>query len=162
MFETIKNYLGFNTVQSEEDKIFNTNDSISAKSAYMHTKYGQDQNQKALLKAFFKSANDLIKQKTMQNAYCCMLEIDEDIVEFVPHIIKRYRDELGYNVVIMFDDTEIKQGNEYIRINSGSTFIILMWNNPNIKDDTVSILKSKDVESLPDKIILTSQKEITE
>lgn len=150
MFDKIKTFFGLSEPQTEEDKIFGVNEAISAKSAYMHTKYGQDQSQKELLKAFFKDAYDLIRSKTLKNAYCCMLEIDEDIIDFLPNIVNRFQNELGYNVVTISNDTEIKQDDKVVQIKPDSTFIIIMWNKANIKD-TTSILTGPNVEKLPEK-----------
>lgn len=114
--------------------VLNTSTGISAKSAYMRSKYGVDKTQTELLKSFFNDVNSLIVSKTMDGSYCCMVEIDKDIKEFIPEIISRFRDKLGYNLVVLDENTVITNTatKEEIKFSANSTFVVLMWSNPDI------------------------------
>lgn len=146
--EIINRIRGFFGLETKKEAtpytVLNTSTGISAKSAYMRSKYGADKTQTELLKSFFSEVNSLIASKTMDGSYCCMVEIDKDIREFIPEIIKRFRDKLGYNLVVLDENTVIqntKSGEEY-KFSAQSTFVVLMWSNPVIGD-----IPSIDVDS---------------
>lgn len=124
--------------------VLNTSTGISAKSAYMRSKYGVDKSQTELLKSFFNDVNSLIASKTLDGSYCCMVEIDKDIKEFIPEIITRFRDKLGYNLIVLDENTVITNTStkEEIKFSANSTFVVLMWSNPDIsafKTDLVEV-----------------------
>jgi hypothetical protein len=118
--------------------VLNTSTGISAKSAYMRTKYGMDTTQTALLKKFFNDVNSLVAAKSLDGSYCCMIEIDKDIKQFIPEIIEHFQNKLGYTLVVIDRDTVITNkvtgDNKQLDIASDSAFVILMWSNAFISD----------------------------
>lgn len=144
MLNKIKELIG---LPVHSDEIFDSSTAINAKSAYMNTKYGRDRSREQLLRDFFKDTNGRIKTKTIQNEYCCMAEIDEDILCYLPVIMERYRDQLGYNVALITNGTKIQQpGEEPVEIKPASTFIIIMWNNANISEPEPIIIADADTD----------------
>lgn len=131
----IKSYLKNDS--DNESKIYNDNRALSAKNAYMRAKYGRSLSQKDLLQKFFASANELVAAKSLEGTYCCMIEIDNDIKEFTPKIIKHFQEKLGYKLAIIDNETEIveKHGSEPVKLQPNSTFLILMWNTPHITEE---------------------------
>lgn len=143
VFKKFLKFCGVTVNETEEEKIFDSSSAVSAQSAYMSTKYGRDKSLKTLLSDFFTHANALIKTKTMNGDYCCMLEIDDDLYPYIPRIIVRFKDELGYNIALIDNNTEIVQnGKSMGKLNPDSTFIILMWNKVVLKDDTHDCITS--------------------
>lgn len=139
MLDKLKTLVGIPS--KDANSIFDSSTAISAKAAYMNTKYGRTRTREQLLRDFFKDTNDRIKTKTINNEYCCMVEVDEDIKCFLPIILDRYGKELGYNIAVITDGTKIQQpGEQPVELTPASTFVILMWNNADItdKDDEVS------------------------
>jgi hypothetical protein len=118
--------------------VLNTSTGMTAKSAYMRAKYGMDTTQTSLLKKFFNDVNDLIAAKSLDGSYCCMIEIDKDIKQFIPEIIDRFQNKLGYTLVVIDKDTVITNkvtgDNKQLDIASDSAFIILMWSTAYISD----------------------------
>jgi hypothetical protein len=104
----------------------------------MRAKYGMDTTQTSLLKKFFNDVNDLIAAKSLDGSYCCMIEIDKDIKQFIPEIIDRFQNKLGYTLVVIDKDTVITNkvtgDNKQLDIASDSAFIILMWSTAYISD----------------------------
>lgn len=132
MFDKLKTLVGLQT-KDEREHLFDSSTAINAGAAYMTTKYGRNCSREQLLRDFFKNTNDRIKTKTMQNEYCCMVEIDSDILPYKDIILKRYGEELGYNIALIQNGTKISQpGTQPVEINPDSTFIILMWNNADL------------------------------
>lgn len=144
MLDKIKKLIG---LPVHSDEIFDSSTAINAKSAYMNTKYGRDRSREQLLRDFFKDTNSRIKTKTIQNEYCCMAEIDEDILCYLPVIMERYRDQLGYNVALITNGTKIQQpGEDPVEIKPASTFIIIMWNNADISEPEPIIIADADTD----------------
>jgi hypothetical protein len=121
---------------------------MTAKSAYMRAKYGIDTNQTTLLKKFFNDVNALIAAKSLDGSYCCMIEIDKDIKQFIPEIIDRFQNKLGYTLVVIDKDTVITNkvtgDNKQLDIASDSAFVILMWGNAFISDIEASDITKED------------------
>jgi hypothetical protein len=67
-----------------------------------------------------------------------MIEVDKDIKEFIPEIIERFQNKLGYTLVVLDKDTvitnKITGDNKDFSIPTESTFIIIMWGNASISD----------------------------
>ena len=121
--------------ESEPDaKIYNSNNAISAKNAYMKSKYGRTLSQKDILSKFFGFVNETIQRKSEVGDYYCILEIDCDIREYIPQVITHFRDRLGYNIAIIDKHTKIINGDEVTRLTPKSAFMILTWNTPDISE----------------------------
>lgn len=138
MVEKFKEILGIKQKDQNPQMMINSSKGITAKSAYMRSKYGQDTTQIELLKKFFTDVNNLISAKSMDGSYCCMIEVDKDIKEFIPEIIERFQNKLGYTLVVLDKDTvitnKITGDNKDFSIPTESTFIIIMWGNASISD----------------------------
>lgn len=139
VINTVKSMLGMEVSNdSVNAKLFDSGRAIPAKSAYMHSKYGINKTQSSLLREFFVNANELIASKSNRNEYCCMLPVDNDIKKFIPHIVKRYRDELGYEVIVLDKNTKITTtDNKTVSLNKEISFIILMWDCADISEEVL-------------------------
>lgn len=147
--DQIRTFFGFRPKHEVSPyAVLNTSTGISAKSAYMRSKYGADKSQTDLLKAFFGEVNSLIASKTIDGSYCCMVEIDKDIKEFIPEIINHFRDKLGYNLVVLDENSVITNTafKSEIKFSANSTFVVLMWSNPDISTSKTALVEVDPVE----------------
>lgn len=139
----VKNLFGLWKNDDPDAKIFNSNKAINAKKAYMVSRYEHAISQKDLLQRFFASTNEQIAIKCAQKTFCCMVEIDDDIKEFIPNIVEHFQDKLGYKIIVIDNDTEIldKTTKKPVKVSPNSTFLILMWNTADISE---TVFTNKD------------------
>lgn len=104
---------------------------IRAEEAYTIAKYNIRKEQGELVSAFMDSTMFLIERKYNNNEYCCMVEIQDDIVELAPKLMDYFRNKLGYQVVYMDDKTKIENDgfDESLtsEIPKGSAFMAIFW-----------------------------------
>lgn len=141
----VKSIIGIKQTPDEMDaKILNSSHAISAKAAYMKSKYGRTLTQKDLLQKFFEKVNEQIQSRSMAGHYYCMIDIDDDIREFIPHITMQFRDKLGYKMAIIDKNTKIcNPGENEVLLNPNSTFMILLWNTPDISETVFQVTNTK-------------------
>ena len=72
----------------------------------------------------------------MERSYCGMLQLDDDIIKFLPRIKDRLMRQLGFKVIILDDNSVIT--NKVLKsedtIKTGSTFVLLVWNKQAIEE----------------------------
>lgn len=109
---------------------------ISAEHAYQKSRFGCLKTDKQLLEEFFVDVRHLIEQKNMAGKFSGIMEICDDIVQFIPQIVKKLTEELGYKVIVLDDETEIinKHTKEKTTMKTGTTFIVLIWNKEAVRD----------------------------
>lgn len=140
MFKNLTNFIKSRFCKGCPDpnaKIFSSSTEVTAKSAYMQSKYGKTTSQKDLLKNFFEQVHNTIQTRCQRGYYYYMVEIDEDITEFTPQIVEHFRDKLGYKTAIINNNTRIIEYPKHCgtMLQPNGTFIILMWNTAHISED---------------------------
>lgn len=145
LIDKVRVLIGLNPKEQTAETILNSSTGISARSAYMRSKYGVDKTQVELLRAFFSNVNNLIASKTIDGSYCCMVEIDKDLEQFTDKIIEHFSTKLGYEVALISKDSTIQNAvatnggtSEFSFSKIRSAFMILMWGNPVLDDGTGS------------------------
>lgn len=112
----------FNKVVPEIDK------PLFAKEAYMQARYGSfKKNDKELLKTLFKKINDRIDSYSKSESgskYSCMVEINNDIKKYSKYIADFYRDNLGYDVILI-DNSSNLNGEQLSYLDT--TYLIINW-----------------------------------
>ena len=91
-----KNAADVSTLFTDENKV-----SISATDAYKKSRYGILKSDKMLLEEFFTDVKLMVEQKNMERSYCGMLQLDDDIIKFLPRIKDRLMRQLGFKVIIL-------------------------------------------------------------
>jgi len=114
--------------------ILNNNKVINADQAYRYTRFGEFKSDKKLLEDFFYELNHMVDARNARGKFYGIIDVDIDIQKYLPLIMNKLRDELGFKVIVMDDDTVIKNNNEEIKLNGGGKFIMLLWNRESIKD----------------------------
>lgn len=117
--------------------VFNSNKAaISAEHAYQKSRFGCLKTDKQLLEEFFVKVRELIDEKNMAGKYCGMLEVIPDIIHFIPQIVDKLTNELGYKVVVLNDDVEIvdNKTKEHTQMKTGTTFLVLIWSKEAVQD----------------------------
>lgn len=71
---------------------------MSAKDAYLKSKYNRVESDEARLKNFKENLEALISAKCEISSYCCVVQVESDLTKFLEDIITDYRS-LGYTVV---------------------------------------------------------------
>lgn len=141
-----KNAADVSTFFTDDNKV-----SIKASDAYKKSRYGILKTDKMLLEEFFTDVKLMVEQKNMERSYCGMLQIDDDIIKFLPRIKDRLMRQLGFKVIILDDNSIItnKEMKSEDTIKTGSTFILLVWNKQAIEE--VEEIKAKNLlEPIPD------------
>ena len=136
-------------------KVFaNEKTSISAATAYQKSRFGMVKTDKELLEEFFIDIKDLIDQKNLCRKYCGMVEVNTDIIRFLPKIIDRLSRELGYKVIVLDDNCEItnKITGNVDTLKCDSTFIILIWNKQAI-EDVSAINAALNTDNVPAEVV---------
>lgn len=126
-----KNAADVSTLFTDENKV-----SISAADAYKKSRYGILKSDKMMLKEFFTDVKLMVEQKNMERSYCGMLQLDDDIIKFLPRIKDRLMRQLGFKVIILDDNSVItnKELKSEDTIKTGSTFVLLVWNKQALED----------------------------
>lgn len=119
---------------------------FSARDAYMTAKYNLIETNEEMLMKFFKSTEDLIKDKATAGKYCAMVEVDVDLQSSVNEIVEYYKG-MGFQVMKLSSKTMVN--GEKLK-NLHSTFIILVWNTLT-EDPTLKV--SKDDEEDDEMIV---------
>ena len=116
---------------------------ISAEHAYQHSTFGCLKTEKDLLDEFFNKAKDTIQLKSMRGEYCAIIEVCDDIVQYIPQIISKLTGEYGYKTTVLNDNCEIvnKQSGEKEMLTTGKTFIIMVWS----KEAVRSVIEKKQL-----------------
>lgn len=112
------------TINAKMEKMMQGSE-LSAEQAYMQAKYNKPLDFSALYKSFLNEVKDGILHKAQAGHYSYVAEIDEDLQQFLPDIVSHFRDDLGYQVIIINNKTEL-DGKKLTKINS--CFIIFIWN----------------------------------
>ena len=126
-----KNAADVSTLFTDENKV-----SISAADAYKKSRYGILKSDKMMLEEFFTDVKLMVEQKNMERSYCGMLQLDDDIIKFLPRIKDRLMRQLGFKVIILDDNSVItnKELKSEDTIKTGSTFVLLVWNKQAIEE----------------------------
>ena len=126
-----KNAADVSTLFTDENKV-----SISAADAYKMSRYGILKSDKMMLEEFFTDVKLMVEQKNMERSYCGMLQLDDDIIKFLPRIKDRLMRQLGFKVIILDDNSVItnKELKSEDTIKTGSTFVLLVWNKQAIEE----------------------------
>lgn len=119
------------TVFSNDNKT-----TISATTAYQKSRFGVVKTDKELLEEFFVDIRNLIEQKNFKREYCGLVEVNSDIIIFLPKITERLSNELGFKVIVLDDNCEVinKVTGTKDTLKCGSTFIMLIWNKQAIEE----------------------------
>lgn len=147
--------LGKDSSNNDLSKVFsNDKTSISAATAYQKSRFGMVKTDKMLLEEAFADIKALIEQKNFNREYCGMVEINSDIIQFIPKIKDRLSRELGFKVIVMDDNCEIKNKltGDVDTLKCGSTFLMLIWTKQAI-EDVSAINASLNAESAPTAVI---------
>lgn len=121
----------------QDDKDVNdilSKDTITADRAYRYTRFGEYKSDRKLLKEFFDNVERMVAARNTCGKFFGMMDVDIDIQQFLPSIVNRLMNELGFKVIVMNDDTVIKTGDIETKLNGGGTIIMLLWNRESIKD----------------------------
>jgi hypothetical protein len=121
----------------QDDKDVNdilSKDTITADRAYRYTRFGEYKSDRKLLKEFFDNVERMVAARNTCGKFFGMMDVDIDIQQFLPSIVNRLMNELGFKVIVMNDDTVIKTGDTETKLNGGGTIIMLLWNRESIKD----------------------------
>lgn len=126
-----KNAADVSTFFTDDNKV-----SISATDAYKKSRYGILKSDKMMLEEFFTDVKLMVEQKNMERSYCGMLQLDDDIIKFLPRIKDRLMRQLGFKVIILDDNSVItnKELKSEDTIKTGSTFVLLVWNKQAIEE----------------------------
>lgn len=113
---------------------------ISADQAYRKSRFGCIKTDKELLNEFFEDVRDRIEAKNLKGEFCCIIEVNPDLLQYIPKIMDKLRGELGYKAIILDDNVEIvnKATNTTDTMNAGLTFIMLIWNKEAVKNTQVN------------------------
>ena len=78
----------------------------------------------------------MIENKNLHGKFYGIIEVNPDILQFMPKIIDKLNKDLGYKVIVLDDNAEIlhTDTNKKSTMNTGSTFIILIWNKEALAD----------------------------
>ena len=111
----------------------------SAEYSYKTTKYKRNIDQIELLKDWFTDLSNLITQKVNDRQYSAIKEIDVDLKNYINKSIVPTLHNIGYKTLIINKGTEIKHLDGSVdKIDTDSTFIIVMWNSPVLSDGTTT------------------------
>lgn len=110
--------------------------SIKAVDAYQKSRFGVIKTDKQMLEEFFIDIKNLIETKNYNREYCGMVEIDKDIVSFIPKIKEKLSKELGFKVIILDDNSVITNSVSKATdtLKCGTTFVMLIWNKQAIEE----------------------------
>lgn len=108
----------------------------SAADAYRKSRYGIVKTDKMMLEEFFTDIKLLVEQKNMERSYCGMVQIDDDIIKYLPKIQDRLTRQLGYKVIVLDDNTIITNTttNTKNSIKSGHTYLLLIWDKQSVEE----------------------------
>lgn len=117
-------------------KVFEDTKYINAVTAYQKSRFGTVKTDKTLLEEVFIDIKALIEKKNFNREYCGMVEINSDIIQFIPKIKDRLSRELGFKVIVLDDNCEIKNKvtGDVDTLKCGSTFLMLIWTKQAIED----------------------------
>lgn len=131
----IDKFLGTNN--NDVSTVFsNDKVSITAVDAYQKSRFGIIKTDKQMLEEFFIDIKNLIEAKNYNREYCGMVEIDKDIVSFIPKIKEKLSKELGFKVIILDDNSVITNSVSKTTdtLKCGTTFVMLIWNKQAIEE----------------------------
>lgn len=121
---------------------------LTADAAYRLTRFGAVKSDKTLLKEFFDRVTKKVSARNSVGKFFCFIDVDIDIVQFLPEICKKLRNELGFKVIVMNNESIIKNNNQEIKINGDETFIMLFWSRDAIAEVKAEIQKEQlDIDS---------------
>lgn len=136
--ELIKLITPFSRKTNDVSTVFdNTKAAISAEHAYQKSRFGCLKTETQLLKEFFANVQDTIEVKNLDGQFSAIIEVNTDIIDFMPKIIDKLTKELGYKVIVINDDVEFhnKKTKETHNINvGGTTYIVLFWNKEAVQE----------------------------
>ena len=118
-------------------------DGLTADAAYRLTRFGAVKSDKTLLKEFFDRVTKKVSARNAVGKFFCFIDVDIDIVQFLPEICKKLRNELGFKVIVMNNESIIKNNNQEITINGDETFIMLFWSRDAIAEVKAEIQKEQ-------------------
>ena len=135
MLESFKKFLKIddNIDNGNVDTAFKIKDSVNADAAYRLTKYGAVKSDNTLLSEFFDRVNRMVSGRNAAGKFFGVLDIDIDILQFLPEI-KAKLNELGYKVVVFDKDSVIKNGSDEFKIAGIETFIMILWDLESLKE----------------------------
>lgn len=131
------NFFSKSTNSNDVSTVFdNQKNAICAEHAYQKSRFGCLKTDKELLNEFFGNVRSMIENKNIAGKFSGIIEVNSDIIQFMPKIMDKLTNDLGYKAVVLDDNVEIinKTTNVKSEMNTGSTFIILIWNKEAIKN----------------------------
>lgn len=116
--------------------VFTSSKFITANNAYRISKYGEIKTDKQLLEDFFYNVKELIQIKNQKGKYCGIVELKDDIIQYIPQIKQRLMNDLGFKVVVLNDNSIIIDNENHTEehLSAGTTFILLIWTKDAIED----------------------------
>ena len=135
-FNFFKRFTGSNYTQDVSTAFDHSKSDISAEHAYQKSRFGCLKSDTELLNEFFSDVRLMIENKNLHGKFYGIIEVNPDILQFMPKIIDKLNKDLGYKVIVLDDNAEIlhTDTNKKSTMNTGSTFIILIWNKEALAD----------------------------
>lgn len=125
-----------NNSQDVSTAFDHSKDDICAEHAYQKSRFGCLKSDTQLLNEFFSDVRLMIENKNLHGKFYGIIEVNPDILQFMPKIIEKLNKDLGYKVIVLDDNAEIHHTDTHSKstMNTGSTFIILIWNKEALAD----------------------------
>lgn len=123
---------------------------IPATHAYQKSRYGAVITDKQLLENFFTNVKYMIDSKNASKSYCGMIEVQSDLVKFIPKITDKLMYELGYKVIVLNDNSVITNSvtGHADMMKCESTFLLIIWNKAALEDVANIITEEKSKNTI--------------
>lgn len=123
---------------------------LTADAAYRLTRFGAVKSDKTLLKEFFDRVTKKVSGRNSVGKFFCFIDVDIDIVQFLPEICEKLKNELGFKVIVMNSDSIVKNNNQEIKVGGEDTFIMLFWSRDAIAEVKNQMQKEQSNTALID------------